>query len=185
MLLALPSSVLQWLFVLEGFPSVVMGVVVYFVQLQSQLKTLAIILLSVLQWLFVLEGFPSVVMGVVVYFVLPDSHKTAPWLSDKEKEMLAADVSKPQLQCDRSTHVTTTSMPRYGFAEGAAGCRRKQLAMLQQLNTVVQLLAILSFCLLYADGGACEEQPLVSCGCLAAEQINHFCLRCLLCPWLI
>jgi hypothetical protein len=45
------------------------------------------------QWLFVLEGFPSVVMGVVVYFVLPDSYKTAPWLSEREKALLSADVS--------------------------------------------------------------------------------------------
>jgi hypothetical protein len=47
----------------------------------------------VLQWLFVLEGFPSVVMGVVVFFVLPDSYTTAPWLSESEKALLAADVS--------------------------------------------------------------------------------------------
>jgi hypothetical protein len=47
----------------------------------------------VLQWLFVLEGLPSVVMGVVVYFVLPDSYKVAPWLSEREKALLAADVS--------------------------------------------------------------------------------------------
>jgi hypothetical protein len=46
-----------------------------------------------MQWLFVLEGFPSVVMGVVVYFVLPDSYKVAPWLSEREKALLAADVS--------------------------------------------------------------------------------------------
>jgi hypothetical protein len=46
-----------------------------------------------LQWLFVLEGFPSVVMGVVVLCVLPDSYKTAPWLSESEKALLAADVS--------------------------------------------------------------------------------------------
>lgn len=45
------------------------------------------------QWLFMLEGLPSVVMGVVVYLVLPSSYKTAKWLTESEKALLAADVS--------------------------------------------------------------------------------------------
>lgn len=45
------------------------------------------------QWLFMLEGVPTIVMGIVVALVLPDSFRTASWLSDSEKALLAADVS--------------------------------------------------------------------------------------------
>lgn len=40
-----------------------------------------------------LEGVPSIVMGIVVGLALPDSPKTAKWLTETDKALLAEDVS--------------------------------------------------------------------------------------------
>jgi sugar phosphate permease len=43
------------------------------------------------QWMFIVEGLPSVLMGFVVYRALSDKPADAPWLSDAEKLVLAAE----------------------------------------------------------------------------------------------
>lgn len=45
------------------------------------------------QWMFLVEGLPCVVLGVVAYFFLSNNPAEASWLSPREKELLAADLS--------------------------------------------------------------------------------------------
>ncbi|HUO04975.1 MAG TPA: MFS transporter [Candidatus Binataceae bacterium] len=42
------------------------------------------------QWLFVLEGVPAIALGVAVWLYLPDSPASATWLSEGQREALAA-----------------------------------------------------------------------------------------------
>ena len=44
------------------------------------------------QWLFLLEGLPAIVLGVVSYFYLQDGPADALWLSNPERETIAADL---------------------------------------------------------------------------------------------
>jgi len=44
------------------------------------------------QWLFLLEGIPSVIMGVLVFFLLPNGPKSAPWLTEQERDMILQRV---------------------------------------------------------------------------------------------
>jgi len=45
------------------------------------------------RWLFLLEAVPAVLVGLYVLFRLNNSVEGAPWLSDDEKSMLAADLA--------------------------------------------------------------------------------------------
>src|SRR6516162_738662 len=56
------------------------------------------------QWLFLLEGLPAVVFGIICLFYLDDSPTGAKWLSDDEKQEIAA-----QLERDRSLEETAHS----------------------------------------------------------------------------
>src|SRR4029078_5162239 len=48
------------------------------------------------QWLFLVQGVPGVLLGLILLRFLPDAPVTAPWLADREKEVvrpaLAPDV---------------------------------------------------------------------------------------------
>lgn len=45
------------------------------------------------QWLFVLEALPALVLAVVVFFFLPDGPGDARWLSPRERERIARELS--------------------------------------------------------------------------------------------
>ncbi|MFO7479077.1 MAG: MFS transporter [Methyloceanibacter sp.] len=45
------------------------------------------------QWLFIIEGLPAVLLGVVVLFVLDDGPGEARWLSQEERQALAATLA--------------------------------------------------------------------------------------------
>ncbi len=45
------------------------------------------------QWMFLLEGLPSVVLGVVVILMLDDRISDARWLSEAERQQLAANIA--------------------------------------------------------------------------------------------
>ncbi|MHA7683930.1 MFS transporter [Cupriavidus sp. PET2-C1] len=47
------------------------------------------------QWMFVVEGLPCAVLGVLALRVLVDKPADAKWLTEREKQMLAADLSTP------------------------------------------------------------------------------------------
>jgi ACS family 4-hydroxyphenylacetate permease-like MFS transporter len=46
------------------------------------------------QWLFLLEGLPAVVFGIICVFYLDDSPAVAKWLSDDEKQEIAARLEQ-------------------------------------------------------------------------------------------
>jgi MFS transporter, ACS family, tartrate transporter len=48
--------------------------------------------LSGWQWLFLMEGVPTVLLGISVLFVLKDSPEKATWMSEAEKQWLAAEL---------------------------------------------------------------------------------------------
>ena len=45
------------------------------------------------QWLFLLEGLPACLLAFVILKLLPDTPAHAPWLSDQEKQTIAASLS--------------------------------------------------------------------------------------------
>ena len=45
------------------------------------------------QWLFLIEGLLPVVMGIAAFFVLNDRPRDAKWLSEREKDLLIANLS--------------------------------------------------------------------------------------------
>ena len=49
--------------------------------------------LSGWQWLLILEGMPSVLLGIAVLWLLPDRPNTAQWLTQEEKEIVAARLA--------------------------------------------------------------------------------------------
>lgn len=50
------------------------------------------------QWVFLLEGIPSVIAGIVTLFYMTDKPVKANWLTDKEKNLILADLER-----DRAT----------------------------------------------------------------------------------
>jgi len=56
------------------------------------------------QWLFVLEAVPALVLAVVVFFFLPDGPADAHWLDDRERERIAAELSRERDAADDSLH---------------------------------------------------------------------------------
>jgi D-galactonate transporter len=48
------------------------------------------------QWLFLLEALPSFVLGVITLFYLPNSIRTAKWLSVDEKAVLERNIAEDQ-----------------------------------------------------------------------------------------
>jgi ACS family tartrate transporter-like MFS transporter len=48
------------------------------------------------QWLFLLEGAPSVLLGVVVWFALTDRPEQADWLTQEERDGLAARLQREE-----------------------------------------------------------------------------------------
>lgn len=46
------------------------------------------------RWMFLLEGLPAVFLGVMAYFYLTDRPKDATWLTEDEKDALAAAVAQ-------------------------------------------------------------------------------------------
>ncbi|KAF1045487.1 MAG: putative tartrate transporter [Herbaspirillum frisingense] len=45
------------------------------------------------QWLFIVEGIPSVLAGIAAFFILTDLPSKAKWLSEREKEHIAAEMA--------------------------------------------------------------------------------------------
>ncbi len=56
------------------------------------------------QWLFVLEAVPALVLAVVVFFFLPDGPADAHWLDNRERERIAAELSRERDAADDSLH---------------------------------------------------------------------------------
>jgi MFS transporter, ACS family, tartrate transporter len=56
------------------------------------------------QWLFVLEALPALVLAVVVVFFLPDGPADAHWLSMRERERIAGELSREREAEDDRLH---------------------------------------------------------------------------------
>jgi sugar phosphate permease len=54
------------------------------------------------QWLFITFGLPSVFLGVFSLFWLSDSPDKAKWLTDREKEIVLADIANDQISVKSS-----------------------------------------------------------------------------------
>jgi ACS family phthalate transporter-like MFS transporter len=54
------------------------------------------------QWLFLIEGMLPVAMGIAAFFVLYDRPHDANWLSEREKDLLIANLSVEKRLDDRS-----------------------------------------------------------------------------------
>ncbi len=46
------------------------------------------------QWLFIIEGLPACLLGLLVLAWLPDGPAKAPWLDDRERAAIAADLAR-------------------------------------------------------------------------------------------
>lgn len=46
------------------------------------------------QWVFLLEGIPSVIAGIVTYFYLTDKPEQANWLTQRERDLVHADLER-------------------------------------------------------------------------------------------
>ena len=53
------------------------------------------------QWLFVLEGIPSIVIGLMAFLLVVDKPAEARWLSEREKQLVFADLEADQRQAGR------------------------------------------------------------------------------------
>jgi sugar phosphate permease len=50
------------------------------------------------QWLFVLEGIPSILVGLLALAIVADKPEQAGWLSQREKQLILADLEADSLQ---------------------------------------------------------------------------------------
>lgn len=86
------------------------------------------------QWLFVLEGIPSILLGAGVLWLLPDRPASASWLSNDEKNLLAAHLAAEpkgalhgfwEMLSDKRIwiFIIPISPSSSGFTAWACGCR--------------------------------------------------------------
>ncbi|HEV2199471.1 MAG TPA: MFS transporter [Bryobacteraceae bacterium] len=66
------------------------------------------------QWLFVLEGIPSIVVGLLTLLIVVDKPSQARWLTDREKELVLADLEADHRQAGPREHgfVKALKLPR-------------------------------------------------------------------------
>jgi len=81
------------------------------------------------KWLFVVEGLPAVILGFVVLRVLADTPQTAPWLNDKERQILGDMLAAEHRERPRSSlvaalgdiRVVMLAVIQFGFTLGSYG----------------------------------------------------------------
>jgi D-galactonate transporter len=56
------------------------------------------------QWLFVLEGLPSIIVGLLALGIVVDEPEQARWLSEREKQLIRADLETDHLQAGPRVH---------------------------------------------------------------------------------
>jgi len=56
------------------------------------------------QWLFVLEGIPSIAVGLLALLLVVDKPADARWLSEREKQLVSADLKAENLQAGSREH---------------------------------------------------------------------------------
>jgi ACS family tartrate transporter-like MFS transporter len=66
------------------------------------------------QWLFLIEGVPAVILGFVTLAYLPDGPKHATWLSEEEKNWIAARLAREREELRSHAHHTLREALRSG-----------------------------------------------------------------------
>jgi len=56
------------------------------------------------QWLFLLEGIPSMVVGLLALAIVADKPSQARWLSEREKQLVLADLDADHVNAGPRTH---------------------------------------------------------------------------------
>jgi D-galactonate transporter len=56
------------------------------------------------QWLFLLEGIPSVIIGLLALVIIVDKPQDARWLSEREKQLVLADLAADNCQVGPREH---------------------------------------------------------------------------------
>ena len=56
------------------------------------------------QWLFALEGLPSIVVGLLTLLIMVDKPAEATWLTERDKELLLADLEEDRRQAGPREH---------------------------------------------------------------------------------
>src|SRR5204863_5942139 len=62
------------------------------------------------QWLFVLEALPALILAVAVFFFLPDGPAEAHWLSTREREQIAEELSFERDAASEHIHDVWTAL---------------------------------------------------------------------------
>src|SRR5262249_20126149 len=56
------------------------------------------------QWLFLLEGIPSIIVGLCALFIIADKPVGAKWLTEREKQLVLADLEADYAQAGPREH---------------------------------------------------------------------------------
>ena len=62
------------------------------------------------QWVFLLEGIPSVIAGIVTYFYLTDKPEQANWLTQRERDLVQADLDRDHQAMGQREHSMLASL---------------------------------------------------------------------------
>ncbi|MEO6322343.1 MAG: MFS transporter [Polaromonas sp.] len=62
------------------------------------------------QWVFLLEGIPSVIAGIVTYFYLTDKPEQANWLTQRERDLVHADLERDAKALGHREHSMLASL---------------------------------------------------------------------------
>ncbi|WP_345815860.1 MFS transporter [Paraburkholderia sp. PREW-6R] len=81
------------------------------------------------QWLFFIEALPAVLIGMVIWMRLPDRVSDARWLSDEQKNVIAANIARENAQKPAASTSSVFTNPRiwlmslmlFAFATGNMG----------------------------------------------------------------
>lgn len=64
------------------------------------------------QWMFLVEGLPCTVLGVITYLTLTDRPEQARWLDDREKAILASDLTAADRSASQGSLLKAVRDPR-------------------------------------------------------------------------
>jgi MFS family permease len=99
------------------------------------------------QWLFVLEGVPSIVVGVVTLMIMVDKPSQARWLTDREKQLVLADLEGDRRQAGPRRHGFSEAMkaPRIWLLTAVYFCSSSGVTTVAfWLPTIIQGLGVKS-----------------------------------------
>ena len=148
------------------------------------------------QYVFLIEGIPAIILGVLTWFVLPDSPKTAKFLTADERELAAGRVS-PHVHThsfSRNEFIGTFTNPQtwlfvvvyIAVANPSYGLLFFLPALIQQFDydalvanlLTVPVYAVAAICTLLVayHSDRRRERPLHVIGCMVVAAVGYFVL---------